>query len=69
MSDESVKPSSTSTNIFNHSLDFVGTKTRVKFKGSCLQQDKITFNCGKVVKIYIVYEINKNFDIYSYPTL
>ena len=34
-----------------------------------LKQDKITFNHGKIVNIYIVYEINKNYNIISYPTL
>ena len=59
MSDTSIKSPSTSTNILNPSLNYVGTKTRVEFKGSCLKQDKISFNHGKVVNIYIVYEINK----------
>ena len=40
-------------------LDFYGTKTRVKFDGSCLKQDKATFNHGKVVNICIAYEIVK----------
>ena len=31
---------------------------RVKFNGSCLKQDKITFNQGKIVNIYIVYYLN-----------
>ena len=33
------------------------------------KQDKISFDNGKIVNIYIVYEINKNFNISSYPTL
>ena len=33
---------------------------RVQFDGSCLKQDKVTFNHGKVVNIYIVYEIIKS---------
>ena len=41
----------------NHSitrnLDYYGTKTRVEFNGSCLKQDSVTLNHGKVVKIYI----------------
>ena len=37
----------------------MGTKTRVRFSGSCLKQDKITYTHGKIVNIYIVYEINK----------
>ena len=32
-------------------------KTRVEFNGSCLKQYKVTFNHGKIVKIYIVYEL------------
>ena len=32
-------------------------KTRVEFNESCLKQYKVTFNHGKIVKIYIVYEL------------
>ena len=42
---------------------------RIEFKGSCLKQDKISFNHRKIVNIYIVYEITKHFDIDSYQTL
>ena len=69
MSDESTKPLSISNNILNPLLNYVGTKVRVEFRGSCLKQDKTSFNHGKVVNIDIVYEINKNFNISSYPTL
>ena len=31
-------------------LDYYGTKTRVEFSGSCLKQDKVTFNPGKSCK-------------------
>ena len=37
----------------------MGTKIRVRFSGSCLKQDKITYTHGKIVNIYIAYEINK----------
>ena len=37
----------------------MGTKIRVRFSESCLKQDKITYTDGKIVNIYIVYEINK----------
>ena len=50
-------------------LSYSGTKTRVEFNGSCLKQDKVTYNHGTIVNIYIVYEISKNFNISSYPTL
>ena len=49
--------------------NYYGTKTRVKFSGSCLKQDKATYNHGTIVNIYIVYEIIKNYNISSYPTL
>ena len=44
-------------------------KKRVGFSGSCLKQDKITYTYGKVVNIYIVYEISKSINISDYPTL
>ena len=69
LSDESIKPPTTSNKMLNPSLDFVGTKARVKFNGDCLKQEKITFNYGKIVYIYIVYETEKSVDINSYYTL
>ena len=69
MSDESIKLPSTSTNILNWLLNYVGTKIRRKFKGNCLNQGKISFNHEKTVNIYVAYEINKNFDRCSYPKL
>ena len=42
MFNESVKPLTTSNKMLNPSVDFVGTKTRVKFTGDCLKQKKIT---------------------------
>ena len=69
LSDESIKPPSTSNNILNHLLNYFGTKTRVEFKGSCLKQDKISFDHGKIVNVYIVYKINKDYSMTSYPTL
>ena len=50
-------------------LCFYGNKTRVEFNGSLLKQDKVTHNHGTIVNIYIVYEISKNYNISSYPTL
>ena len=38
-------------------MSYYGTKTRVKFIGSCLKQSKISYNHGKVVNIYIVYKL------------
>ena len=39
-------------------LNDYGTKTRVEFNGSCLEQDRITYTHGKIVNIYVVYELN-----------
>ena len=47
----------------------LSTKTKVEFNGSCLRQDKIAYVNEIVVNIYIVYEINKNYDISTYPIL
>ena len=69
LSDESIKPPFTPSKMLNPSVNCVGTEATVEFKGDCLKQDKITFDYGKIVNIYIVHEINKNFDISSYPTL
>ena len=44
-------------------LNYYGTKTRVEFNGSCLKQDSVTFNYGKVVNIYIIYETSKSINI------
>ena len=42
----------------------------VKFTGSCLKQDKITYIYGKIVNIYIIYEINLwNYKCSDNPTL
>ena len=69
MSDESIKPPTTSNKFLNPSLHFVGTKGSVRFSGDCLKQEKITFHHGKIVKIYIVYDIERSVNISSYPTL
>ena len=50
-------------------LDCYGSKIRGKFTGICLKQYKITYTHGKIVNIYIVYEISKTYNISSYPAL
>ena len=69
MSDENITAPTTSDYKINPQLSYFGTKTRLEFKGSCLKQDKITYDHGKIVNIYIAYEISKNFNISSYSTL
>ena len=58
-----------SDKMLNSLLDYVDTKARVKFNGDCLKQDKISFDHGKIVNIYIVYETERSVNISSYPTL
>ena len=58
MSNEIINPPSTSDNSLAPALTYFGNKTRVKFAGHCLKQDKITFTHEKIVNIYIVHEIN-----------
>ena len=69
MSDERINTPTTSNKILNQSPIYVGTKARVRFTGDCLKQVKITLNHGKIVNIYIVYEIEKRVNISRYPTL
>ena len=59
MSDENITAPPAPNNFLNPSLEYLGTKLRVRFSGSCLKQNSITYNHGKSVNIYIVYEINK----------
>ena len=69
MSDERLNSNTASNYKITPELSFYGTKTRVEFNGSCLKQEKVTHNHGKIVNIYIVYEISKNYSISPYPTL
>ena len=68
LSDESIKPPSTSDDNLAPSLDYIGTKKRVKIVESCLKQVKITFTQKKIVKIYLVYKMNmwdRGYDDYA----
>ena len=65
LSAESIKAISTSDNSLTPSLNYYGTKTSVKFTGSCLKQS----NHRKVVNIYIVYELGASSSHINDPTL
>ena len=70
LSDESTKPHAIFNNGLAPSLSYIVTKTRVKFEGQCLKQDKVTFTHKAVVNVYIFYEINLwNCGHDNYPTL
>ena len=49
-----LKPSATSGNSINSQVRYFSSKARLEFRGSCLKQDKSTFNHGKIVNINIV---------------
>ena len=38
-------------------LSYSGTKTKLKFTGSYLKQDQISYTHEKVVNVYIIYEL------------
>ena len=69
LSDERLDSFTPSNYKITPELSFYGTKTKVEFNGCCLKLDKVTYNHGKVVNIYIVFEISKNYNISSYPAL
>ena len=59
LSAECIKPPTASNNRLNPQLSYYGAKTKVEFDDICLKQEKVTFNHGKTVSIYTVYEIIK----------
>ena len=69
LSNENITASAKSDYNLNPQLSYLGNKIRVEFKESGLKQDKITYTHGKVVNIYIVYEISKNLNISSYSAI
>ena len=69
ISNESIKPPTTSDNSLNPRLSYYSTKTRVQFIGSCLKQPHFTFTHKKVVNIYIVYELKASSSNFSDPTI
>ena len=69
LSDESIKPPTTSDNSLSPLIDYFGNKIRLKFKGDCLKQDKVTYTHRKTVNIYIVYELGASSSFNDDPTL
>ena len=70
LSAESIKPpTKSSDNSLTPALSYYGPKTRVKFTGNCLKQSKISYNHGKIVNIYIVYELGASSSHFDDPTI
>ena len=64
-----MKPPDTSDESLTPAVSYYGTKTTVKFTGSCLKQPKISCTHGTVVNIYIVYELGVSNSHNDDPTL
>ena len=69
LSAETIIPLATSDNSLTPVLNYYGTKAIVKFTGSRLQQSKLSYTHGKVVNIYIVYELSASSSHSDDPTL
>ena len=71
MSKEIIKAPRSNNNILSPTTEntFHHQRIKLKFNGSCLVQDQITYTPQTVVNIYIVYEITRNNNISDYPTL
>ena len=69
LSNESIKPPTTTNNSLTPELNHYGTKTKAKFTGSCLKHSSHIFTHKKVVNIYIVYELAASSSYTSDPTI
>ena len=69
LSDEKINSITGSSSSITLKLSYCDSNIRIKFNGSCLKQDKITYTHVKTVNICIVYEISQNFNISSYATM
>ena len=69
LSAEIIKSPSTSYHSLIPAWSYYGTKTRVKFTGSCLQQPKVSYTHGTIVNIYIVDEQGASGSNDNDPTL
>ena len=69
LSDESIKPFSTSDNSLTPLIDYYGYNISLKLNGSILKQPKVSYTHGKIVNIYIVYELGASSSHVNDPTL
>ena len=69
LSNESIKPPTTTNNSLTPELNYYGTKTKIKFTRSCLKQSSHILTHKKVVIIYNVYELAASSSHNSDPTI
>ena len=59
LSDKNITAPTTSDYSLNPQLSYVGTKTRLEFRGGFFNQDKTVYRHRKIANIYTVYELYK----------
>ena len=69
LSAENIKPRPTSDNSLISAVSYYGTKTIVKFIGSCFKTAKNFMHYAKVINIYIFYELGTSSSHDDDPTL
>ena len=70
LSNETIKPYATSDNSLMPLIDYYGSKVRVKLNKGCLKQpNKLAYDYGSTVNIYLVYELGASSSNDSGPTL
>ena len=69
LSDERINSVTASNYSITPEYGYYSSKIRIKFHGSCSKQDKPIYTHGKIGNNYIVYEINKIYNISTYPAL
>ena len=69
LSNESIKPPTTTNNSLTPELNYYGAKTKIKFTRSCLKQSSHILTHKKIVNIYIVYELAASSSHNSDPTI
>ena len=67
--DENITYPATTDYSLTPKLSYFGTKTKAGFSGSSLKQNETTYTHGKIINKYIFYEISRNYNISSCPTL
>ena len=66
LSDGITKPSTTLYNNLAPELSCFVHKIKVKFNGSCVKQDKVTYNHSIIVNIFIVDKLSSNLNNFNF---
>ena len=62
---EKIMPPYTTSKSFSPKLVWYNSRIKLKFKGSCLKQDKVTFTSKKLVNLFIAYELDNTCNTWS----